>query len=794
MNTYKKFRCYFILTISLFILPLFLFGQITPKIYYVSNNGSDGNSGSIQNPFKTIQKAADNVSAGDSVIVMQGTYGSTSIIGKQGNSMNWIVFKNYPGEIVIIDSYSNNYKNSKRCIELKTDCRYIEINGFKLTDSNPIYDHSTDFDKYSQGLSREGIRCSGQESSHIRIINNEIYHIGFHGIGFYENQEFFEIKNNYIHDVGLSKRGHGIYIGGDNHIISNNLFTNCYGHGIHLSSSGVSCDNNIVENNICWNNGHSDYGKGYTVHNKTWPNGFSCGDGIIVSIGIGNIIRNNLCYGNYLWGIRIQSNYSKCYNNTVYNNGDDGIYIFENKNITIRNCISYNNHGSEYYIGAGNSFDHNLFGIDPQFVSPINNDFRLKDVSPAIDSGVIISDFNYDLDGNKRPFPANGAWDIGAYEFAGPPSLRVRVNITANPTSGNAPLIVQFSSISSGGRQPYSYHWNFGDGNSSDQIKTTYTYNSYGSFFVTLTVTDSENNQANATQTIIVHAGSENQPSIKSIKFKEADKTEKLSAITTKKWYDLYIYLDAPTGWNDIEDVDVWLSHETFVGATIENRGGIFSSSENYIMSYSIADNTIWAKESEQTTDWTNITGQLGLYIVDTNNEYDQNSEEHWAKARIKLVGSAQTGNWVVNACVMDKLKNKSKLFTENIVVENNDRTLPTAQISINTTQPVNKDTILVTLIISKNIINAPTSLMLSENDSTNTMIDLNGPVPGNIFTGTLILDDSIADGLNIFSLQSNALLDENGNYGNEIISGAFIEINRYPPTKPISLKVSVVK
>jgi len=33
---------------------------------------------------------------------------------------------------------------------------------------------------------------------------------------------------------------------------------------------------------------------------------------------------------------------------------------------------------------------------------------------------VVIPGFNYDLDGNIRPF-GNG-WDIGAYEFAGKPS------------------------------------------------------------------------------------------------------------------------------------------------------------------------------------------------------------------------------------------------------------------------------------------------------------------------------------------------------------------------------------
>jgi hypothetical protein len=84
-------------------------------------------------------------------------------------------------------------------------------------------------------------------------------------------------------------------------------------------------------------------------------------------------------------------------------------------------------------------------------------------------------------------------------------------------------------------------------------------------------------------------------------------------------------------------------------------------------MSYSIANNTIWVKETEGTTTWTNVTGKLGLYVDDDNSEYEQNSSPKWAKARIKLLPSAQAGNWKLNAYVIDKEGHVSTLFQKNI-------------------------------------------------------------------------------------------------------------------------------
>jgi len=61
-------------------------------------------------------------------------------------------------------------------------------------------------------------------------------------------------------------------------------------------------------------------------------------------------------------------------------------------------------------------------------------------------------------------------------------------SFTATPTSGVAPLLVQFTDTSTGG--PTSRSWDFGDGGSSTSPNPAYTYTSAGTYTVTLTVSN----------------------------------------------------------------------------------------------------------------------------------------------------------------------------------------------------------------------------------------------------------------------------------------------------------------
>jgi PKD repeat protein len=66
------------------------------------------------------------------------------------------------------------------------------------------------------------------------------------------------------------------------------------------------------------------------------------------------------------------------------------------------------------------------------------------------------------------------------------------VSISADPTSGKAPLTVNFTStvtgVSSGGK--IAYKWDFGDEVTSEEINPTHTFNSVGTYTVRCTVTE----------------------------------------------------------------------------------------------------------------------------------------------------------------------------------------------------------------------------------------------------------------------------------------------------------------
>ena len=65
---------------------------------------------------------------------------------------------------------------------------------------------------------------------------------------------------------------------------------------------------------------------------------------------------------------------------------------------------------------------------------------------------------------------------------------------SANPTSGEAPLMVQFNGSAEGGCPGYTYSWNFGDGSSSSEQNPSYTYKTADNYTATLKVTDSKGN------------------------------------------------------------------------------------------------------------------------------------------------------------------------------------------------------------------------------------------------------------------------------------------------------------
>jgi PKD repeat protein len=368
------------------------------------------------------------------------------------------------------------------------------------------------------------------------------------------------------------------------------------------------------------------------------------------------------------------------------------------------------------------------------------------------------------------------------------PPASLIANISVNTSAGPAPLTIQFRGSAAGGKAPYTYNWDFGDGSTSNLQNPAHTYQQANSYMATLTVTDGENRRASASQVINVVSPLNVLPQVVEIRVTDAARATALSTINPGQWYDLYLYVDDPQGWNDIAFADVWLSHESYTGGAIANRGGKFFGASNYVMSYSIADGGIWARQTEGSEDWTEVGGRLGLYVDDDNNEYEQSGNQKWAKARIRLLPRAQTGSWTINAYVIDKQKQKSMLAQKPIQVWF-DPEIPTAVVTLGSRRPLKAGAVQVTLTTSKEVVRVPTPLFFIESDRSITNINLNGTVPGKNFTGTFVVDDSTANGIGRFWLPNRSLVAANGKASNKITSGVHVRIDRTPPAAPQSVK-----
>jgi len=72
----------------------------------------------------------------------------------------------------------------------------------------------------------------------------------------------------------------------------------------------------------------------------------------------------------------------------------------------------------------------------------------------------------------------------------------MRVNVRGTPLSGSAPLAVQFTDLSTG--SPNSWSWSFGDGGTSTVQNPSHTYNTSGTYSVSLTAAN-----ANGSNTMV---------------------------------------------------------------------------------------------------------------------------------------------------------------------------------------------------------------------------------------------------------------------------------------------------
>jgi len=344
---------------------------------YVATTGSDSNPGTSAQPFRTITYALSMAGPGTNIIVEPGTYtdyepGWGIHLRASGTASKPIILRSQVRGGAIIDGQNA----SDRPGAIYVTGGYNVVDGFKVRNG-------------TQG----GISVWSNTN---QILNCEIdhngnpYYTGNQGrTGIYENTNLVGnvFAGNYIHDNGRTNTtgfqyDHGLYLGGHNDLVLNNISIRNPGSGLQIDGETTVSNMKVYNNVFAWNGT----------------------EGIIVWLNMNGLdIKNNICFSNAIWGIHFEAATGS------------GVAIDKN--------LIYGN-------GSGNwDNPHNDGGnVDPMFGTTISSDPQLANEtkpgfdahltpnSPAIGQGQNLSSyFTTDLEGNPRP--SSGPWDIGAYEY-----------------------------------------------------------------------------------------------------------------------------------------------------------------------------------------------------------------------------------------------------------------------------------------------------------------------------------------------------------------------------------------
>ncbi|MER3491133.1 MAG: hypothetical protein C4323_01660 [Mastigocladus sp. ERB_26_2] len=429
------------------------------KTYYVSaNTGNDSNNGlSEKDAFKTLQEGVNRLQAGDTLLVMDGTYTQSDeskdlmlIENKNGTANNWINIKAYPGHKPKLKVKGSD------AIEV-VGSSYIRIEGLDLEGSKD--DISLDYAKkektnWGNPLTNSyGIKINASydragnetKSHHIDISNNKIRNFSAAGLWTFKT-DYVTIKGNEVSgNSWYSPQGEsGI------HILYNwNSDNNTTDYKFIVEGNKVFDNQNLVEWTVA---GKINEGHGIIIDDSLNTQNNSTGEPYKGK----TLIANNIVYDNGGYGIQAYSSANvDIVNNTTYQNSRNPdlsgeIVVLDSKNVRGYNNIMYARSdrranmiwGSEDVTFDGNlAYNYkiyefkasddpnakgleNILGEDPQFVDPSRGDFTLKSTSPAIDAGSgafnSVTALKKDLQGNTRPQDGdvNGSAiaDIGALE------------------------------------------------------------------------------------------------------------------------------------------------------------------------------------------------------------------------------------------------------------------------------------------------------------------------------------------------------------------------------------------
>ncbi len=320
--------------------------------FYVSGAGNDTSDGlSTGTAFRTLQRAANVVGPGMTVLVMNGTY-SNSIasspvvtISVSGTPNNWIKFNGYPGATPVISFTGYNG------VQFDSAASYVELKGLTIIGNN-------------QNVTlAQALQYASQAAKYPEFNGNCVGIVGGSGVTT-AGPHHINILNNVIHDCG----GAGVAtVSADYITISGNTIYNTSwytAYGTSAISNLTDWDSNpadvatpykmIITNNLLYNN------QEYVPWQQNQPApAITDGEAIIIDTNQNNRTGNSqIAY----------TGRTLIANNVIYNDGSAAVEAFHSSHIDVVNNSTYGNVLSPAESGRG---EVNINFVDD--VNVINN-------------------------------------------------------------------------------------------------------------------------------------------------------------------------------------------------------------------------------------------------------------------------------------------------------------------------------------------------------------------------------------------------------------------------------------
>jgi len=388
------------------LAAILLLGLAMPHVaqadtLYVATNGNDGRSRNQarnrSTPWRTIQRAADQVNSGDTIVVLNGTYNERVRVRRSGQA----------NQLIELRSENRNGARLLGDISIE-DQSYITIDGFDVTNSSQT----------GQTKGINFVRCH-----HVNVRNCRVRDCWGGGIGF-DQSDWILCEWNLVHGNAFfdPNQHSGIsvyepqYRGNDGRRF-----------GVIIRNNTAFNNRNLV-NNVLF--GRPTDGNGIVLDD--FFNQQSTGNG--VRYDRETVVENNLCFGNGGQGIHcFLSQNIRIRNNTCTNNLDSfdfggEVTVSESQRVYVYNnvLVSSNNRFAGFQFDSSDVvFFFNLFD-GPTREIPFNGSnvfadarlvsggFALSSSSPGRNSGFNTGDhFFLDVNGQSR---FSGALDMGAIE------------------------------------------------------------------------------------------------------------------------------------------------------------------------------------------------------------------------------------------------------------------------------------------------------------------------------------------------------------------------------------------